>query len=145
MTCDFLAALFVSISAMFDPKISAGLAIAFIAMLAGYKFIHSSPAVRPGHYWRQAGRLSQLGCHPGLGRQFAPHAIIAFPWAIHARQSQKGKTQVRVAVSGRAVIGKHIADAMVAQDDMELVGVADVVILIALVVAYWPSAELVGS
>ena len=42
-TIIILAALFVLISAMFDPKISAGLAVAFLAMLAGYKFIHSNP------------------------------------------------------------------------------------------------------
>jgi len=35
--------------------------------------------------------------------------------------------QVRVAVNGYGVIGKRIADAVVAQEDMELVGVADVV------------------
>ncbi len=35
--------------------------------------------------------------------------------------------QVRVAVNGYGVIGKRIADAVRAQDDMELVGVADVV------------------
>lgn len=34
---------------------------------------------------------------------------------------------VRVAVNGYGVIGKRIADAVTAQDDMELVGVADVV------------------
>lgn len=36
-------------------------------------------------------------------------------------------SKVRVAVNGYGVIGKRIADAIVAQDDMELVGVADVV------------------
>lgn len=35
--------------------------------------------------------------------------------------------KVRVAVNGYGVIGKRIADAIVLQDDMELVGVADVV------------------
>ena len=35
--------------------------------------------------------------------------------------------KVRVVVNGYGVIGKRIADAIVAQDDMELVGVADVV------------------
>ncbi len=35
--------------------------------------------------------------------------------------------RVRVAVNGYGVIGKRIADAVYAQDDMELVGVADVV------------------
>ena len=35
--------------------------------------------------------------------------------------------KVRVAVNGYGVIGKRIADAIAAQDDMELVGVADVV------------------
>lgn len=35
--------------------------------------------------------------------------------------------KARVAVNGYGVIGKRIADAVVAQDDMELVGVADVV------------------
>ena len=35
--------------------------------------------------------------------------------------------KVRVAVNGYGVIGKRIADAVVAQDDIELVGVADVV------------------
>ena len=35
--------------------------------------------------------------------------------------------KVRVAVNGYGVIGKRIADAVVAQDEMELVGVADVV------------------
>ncbi len=35
--------------------------------------------------------------------------------------------RVRVAVNGYGVIGKRIADAVAAQDDMELVGVADVV------------------
>ena len=34
--------------------------------------------------------------------------------------------KVRVAVNGYGVIGKRIADAVVAQADMELVGVADV-------------------
>ena len=34
---------------------------------------------------------------------------------------------IRVAVNGYGVIGKRIADAVAAQDDMELVGVADVV------------------
>ena len=36
-------------------------------------------------------------------------------------------SKVRVAVNGYGVIGKRIADAIMAQDDMELVGVADVV------------------
>jgi len=36
-------------------------------------------------------------------------------------------SKVRVAVNGYGVIGKRIADAIVVQDDMELVGVADVV------------------
>jgi glyceraldehyde-3-phosphate dehydrogenase (NAD(P)) len=36
-------------------------------------------------------------------------------------------SQVRVAVNGYGVIGKRIADAVAAQDDMELIGVADVV------------------
>lgn len=35
--------------------------------------------------------------------------------------------KIRVAVNGYGVIGKRIADAIAAQDDMELVGVADVV------------------
>ena len=35
--------------------------------------------------------------------------------------------RIRVAVNGYGVIGKRIADAVVVQDDMELVGVADVV------------------
>lgn len=35
--------------------------------------------------------------------------------------------KIRVAVNGYGVIGKRIADAVVAQEDMELVGVADVV------------------
>ncbi len=35
--------------------------------------------------------------------------------------------RIRVGVNGYGVIGKRIADAVVAQDDMELVGVADVV------------------
>lgn len=35
--------------------------------------------------------------------------------------------KVRVVVNGYGVIGKRIADAVVAQDDMELVGIADVV------------------
>jgi len=39
---------------------------------------------------------------------------------------QTGRT-LRVAVNGYGVIGKRVADAVVLQDDMELVGVADVV------------------
>lgn len=35
--------------------------------------------------------------------------------------------KVRVAVNGYGVIGKRIADAIVAQDDMELIGIADIV------------------
>lgn len=35
--------------------------------------------------------------------------------------------KVRVAVNGYGVIGKRIADAVMAQEDMELVGIADVV------------------
>jgi glyceraldehyde-3-phosphate dehydrogenase (NAD(P)) len=35
--------------------------------------------------------------------------------------------KVRVIVNGYGVIGKRIADAVAVQDDMELVGVADVV------------------
>ena len=38
-----------------------------------------------------------------------------------------GSRKVRVVVNGYGVIGKRIADAVAAQDDMELVGVADVV------------------
>ena len=34
--------------------------------------------------------------------------------------------QIRVAVNGYGVIGKRVADAVVAQEDMDLVGVADV-------------------
>src|SRR5512142_2699394 len=34
--------------------------------------------------------------------------------------------RVKVAVNGYGVIGKRVADAVAAQDDMELVGVADV-------------------
>ncbi len=36
------------------------------------------------------------------------------------------KRRVRVGVNGYGVIGKRVADAVVAQDDMELIGVADV-------------------
>lgn len=39
----------------------------------------------------------------------------------------KSNQKVRVLVNGYGVIGKRIADAVAAQDDMELVGVADVV------------------
>ena len=35
--------------------------------------------------------------------------------------------KIRVAVNGYGVIGKRIADAVALQDDMELVGIADVV------------------
>lgn len=35
--------------------------------------------------------------------------------------------KVRVAVNGYGVIGKRIADAVVLQDDMKLVGLADIV------------------
>lgn len=35
--------------------------------------------------------------------------------------------KARVAINGYGVIGKRVADAVAAQDDMELVGVADVV------------------
>ena len=35
--------------------------------------------------------------------------------------------KVKVAVNGYGVIGKRVADAVVLQDDMELVGVADIV------------------
>ncbi|HLO16298.1 MAG TPA: type II glyceraldehyde-3-phosphate dehydrogenase [Anaerolineales bacterium] len=37
------------------------------------------------------------------------------------------KKRIRVAVNGYGVIGKRVADAVVAQDDMELIGVADIV------------------
>src|SRR5574341_600333 len=40
---------------------------------------------------------------------------------------EMSEKKVRVAVNGYGVIGKRIADAIVVQDDMELVGVADVV------------------
>jgi glyceraldehyde-3-phosphate dehydrogenase (NAD(P)) len=39
----------------------------------------------------------------------------------------EGRSQVRVAVNGYGVIGKRVADAVSLQDDMRLVGVADVV------------------
>jgi len=39
----------------------------------------------------------------------------------------KSNQKVRVLVNGYGVIGKRIADAVAVQDDMELVGVADVV------------------
>jgi glyceraldehyde-3-phosphate dehydrogenase (NAD(P)) len=38
-----------------------------------------------------------------------------------------GNPRARVAVSGYGDIGKRVADAVALQDDMELVGVADVV------------------
>jgi hypothetical protein len=37
-----VAALFVLLSAMFDPRISAGLAIIFLVAFAVYKFAHQS-------------------------------------------------------------------------------------------------------
>lgn len=37
------------------------------------------------------------------------------------------KRRIRVAVNGYGVIGKRVADAVAAQDDMELIGVADIV------------------
>jgi glyceraldehyde-3-phosphate dehydrogenase (NAD(P)+) (phosphorylating) len=37
------------------------------------------------------------------------------------------KKRIRVAVNGYGVIGKRVADAVVAQDDMELLGIADIV------------------
>jgi glyceraldehyde-3-phosphate dehydrogenase (NAD(P)) len=40
----------------------------------------------------------------------------------------QAKGRIRVAVNGYGVIGKRVADAVVAQDDMTLVGVADVVV-----------------
>ena len=39
----------------------------------------------------------------------------------------KGRSQIRVAVNGYGVIGKRVADAVSLQEDMKLVGVADVV------------------
>jgi len=36
-------------------------------------------------------------------------------------------TQIKVAVIGYGVIGKHVADAVQLQDDMELIGVCDLV------------------
>ena len=36
-------------------------------------------------------------------------------------------TKIRVAVNGYGVIGKRIADAITLQDDMELVGITNVV------------------
>lgn len=36
-------------------------------------------------------------------------------------------TKIRVVLNGYGVIGKRIADAVAAQDDMQLVGIADVV------------------
>ena len=37
------------------------------------------------------------------------------------------KSRIRVAVNEYGVIGKRVADAVAAQDDMELIGVADIV------------------
>ena len=39
--------------------------------------------------------------------------------------TQQGKT-IRIAVNGYGVIGKRVADAIACQDDMDLVGVADI-------------------
>jgi len=36
-------------------------------------------------------------------------------------------TKIRVAVNGYGVIGKRIADAVALQDDIELIGIADVI------------------
>lgn len=36
-------------------------------------------------------------------------------------------SKIRVAINGYGVIGKRIADAITLQEDMELVGVADIV------------------
>jgi glyceraldehyde-3-phosphate dehydrogenase (NAD(P)) len=44
-----------------------------------------------------------------------------------AGENRRSVGKIRVAVNGYGVIGKRIADAVVAQDDMELVGIADVV------------------
>jgi glyceraldehyde-3-phosphate dehydrogenase (NAD(P)) len=53
--------------------------------------------------------------------------------------------KVRVAVNGYGVIGKRIADAVAAQDDMELVGVADVVSDWRIKVAVEKSYQIFGS
>jgi len=62
-----------------------------------------------------AGRLSP----PSQARQ----ALIEPPGGCDVRCD--GAT-VRVAVNGYGVIGKRVADSVTLQDDMELVGVADV-------------------
>ncbi len=41
-------------------------------------------------------------------------------------QPARGQVMIRVAVNGYGVIGRRVADAVIQQDDMELVGVADV-------------------
>ncbi len=44
---------------------------------------------------------------------------------IEERGARTTTKKVRVAINGYGVIGKRVADAVAAQDDMELVGVAD--------------------
>ena len=45
-TIDVLAALFVLLTAMSDPRLSATLAIIFLAGLAIYKFMHRTPKAK---------------------------------------------------------------------------------------------------
>ena len=42
-------------------------------------------------------------------------------------QGSKAKEKIRVAVSGYGVIGRRVVDAVGLQEDMELVGIADIV------------------
>ncbi len=41
--------------------------------------------------------------------------------------AQQHRSRIRVGLNGYGVIGKRVADAVACQEDMELVGVADVV------------------
>ena len=56
----------------------------------------------------------------GIGT-VTPHEVII------QKRSQNVKTKIRVGVNGYGVIGKRVADAVALQDDMELIGVSDVV------------------
>ncbi len=70
-----------------------------------------------------AARPGQLG--PAAQAGFGWHATSGILEREDSMTVSTGK--VRVAVNGYGVIGKRVADAVSAQDDMELVGVADVV------------------
>src|SRR5690554_6325866 len=88
--------------------------------------------VEPGSMPQSSGRRKTVAVDDAAGTRVQPARLDICGHGIGHRTQSEGRPDMtaakraRVAVNGYGVIGKRVADAVAIQEDMDLVGVADV-------------------